>query len=262
MSNPSVLQQYTEYMRGKVSDTSLHVYTHAVKMFLNVVDGSTPTPQIAQDYVDSLSKQGKSSSTVTVRAYAIMSYFRWQKVDVHLDCPPVSMKRPIYLKMPEVICVIDACQNQLERTVVVMLFDTAVRISELLNLNLDDIDWDIKAITVVRKGGRITEVNVSDKALIDLKKWLYIRKGSSKRVFLDMSYGDAWLMVKNIGKRTNIETSLHPHIFRHSRAIQMLRDRVPLNIVSQHLGHKSVTTTADIYGQFITPDLREMIPPW
>jgi integrase/recombinase XerD len=191
-----------------------------------------------------------------------MSYFKWQKLDVHLDCPSISMKRPIYLKMPEVEIIIGACQNQLERTIVVMLFDTAVRISELLNIKLDDIDWDIKAITVVRKGGRITEVNVSDRALIELKKWLYIRKGDSKRVFLDMSYGDAWRMVKDIGKRTNIGTGIHPHIFRHSRAVQMLRDGVPLNVVSQHLGHKHINTTADIYGQFITPDLREMIPPW
>lgn len=260
MNNAKELSQFTQDMQGKVSDSTLRVYGHALRQFFSKIDGSALTPALAQSYIDALTKSGKSPSTVGLRAYAIMSFFRWKKMEVHLDCPPIAVKKPEYLKRPEINKAISACRAQLEKTIIYMLYDTAIRISELLNLTIDNIDWDYKIITVIRKGGRETEVNVSDKALRELKAWLDIRQSSSSRVFLDLDYYTAWGIVKNIGKRAGLK--LHPHIFRHSRAIQLLRDGVPINVVSQHLGHKSIRTTIDIYGQFMTLDLKEQLAPW
>jgi integrase len=261
MSNIQQLEQYMDYMQGRVSDSTLLQYAYDLKRYFRQTDGNSMTPEFAQRYVDGLTKEGKAPSTVSSRAHAIMSFFRWKKMDVRLDCPSIHVKMPSYLKPREIQVVIKACTTQLEVTLVVMLYDTAVRISELLNLLLEDVDWDNKTITVVRKGGRQTEVNVSDKALVELKRWLAVRKGSSEKVFLDLDYYTAWGIIKRIGKRAGIDT-IHPHIFRHSRAIQMLRAGTPMNVVSQHLGHKSIKTTIDIYGQFMTPDLREQIAPW
>lgn len=261
MSSIKELSQFTEYMQGRVSDSTLRVYVHALKLFFTSMDGSILTPELAQGYVDSLTKLGKSPSTVGLRAHAIMSFFKWKKMDVHLDCPSIKTRKPEYLKVHEVYKAIKACRTQLERTIVVMLFDTAVRISELLNLTIDDIDWQNKTISVVVKGGREAEINVSDKALKELKDWLSVRQGTSKRVFLDLDYYTAWRIVKNIGKRAGI-TNIHPHIFRHSRAISMLKSGVQPYIVQQHLVHKSIATTLDIYGAFLAADLREEIPKW
>ena len=261
MTNSNNLQQYADHMKGKISDSSLGIYIFGLRKYLASADGNVLSPDFAQRYVDSLEKLGKSPSTISVRAHAIMSYLRWNKVIVRLDSPTILVKKPEYLKLPEIERAIVFCRTQLERTLVIVLFDTAVRISELLGLRLSDIDWENKIITVIRKGHRVTEVNVSDKAMVELKKWLGIRRGESDRVFLDISYYDAWTIIKNIGKRAGI-SNMHPHIFRHSRAIQMLRAGVPINIVSQHLGHKSIKTTIDIYGNFTTPDVREQLAPW
>lgn len=255
------LGKFTTYMQGRVSDSTLCVYVHALKLFFASLNGDTLTPELAQGYIDSLAKDGKSPSTVSLRAHAIMSFFQWKKMDVHLDCPSIKIKKPEYLKPYEVDKAIKACRTQLERTIVVMLYDTAVRISELLNLSTEDIDWDSKTISVVRKGGRETEVNVSDKALRELRSWMNVRRGSSNMVFLDLDYYSAWSIIKRIGKRAGIN-KIHPHIFRHSRAIQLLKAGTPINIVSQHLGHKSIATTVDIYGRFTTPDVREQLAQW
>jgi len=261
MNNTKELNQFTEYMTGRVSDSTLRVYTHALKQFFTRVNGNVLTPELAQTYVDSLTKLGKSPSTVGLRAHAIMSFFRWKKTEIHLDCPTIKVRKPEYLKPFEIERTIEACRTQLEKTIVVMLYDTAVRISELLNLTTDDIDWNAKTITVVRKGGRITEVNVSTKALKELRNWLNVRQSASKRVFLDLDYFTVWGIIKNIGKRAGFP-NVHPHVFRHSRAISMLKSNAKPYVVQQHLGHRSIATTLDIYSMFLATDLREEIPEW
>ena len=255
------IQQYSDYMKGRVRPSTLRVYVNALKLFFVNVNGNPLTATLVQKYFDTLTKSGKSPSTVSLRAHAVMSFFKWQRVNMHIDCPAITMKKPEYLKMDEVERVIAACKTQLEKTVIVMLFDTAVRISELLNLTMDDIDWQHKTITVTRKGGRETEVNVSDKALAELKTWLNMRREKSDRVFMDLDYYTAWGMIKTVGRRAGIGNT-HPHIFRHSRAISMLKSGAKPYVVQQHLGHRSIATTMDIYGAFLAADLREEIPEW
>ncbi len=260
MKSTKELNQFKNYLSDRVQPGTVGVYMNALHMWFASVNGDGCTLASAQLYVDSLAKAGKSPSTVSTRAHAIMRFFRWKGHEIHLDCPTIRMKDPEYLNMKELAKVLTACTSQLERTLVVVLFDTAVRISELLNLELNDVDRNNKLISVTRKGGRKEEVNISDKALRELDTWLKMRKSSSKKVFMDLTYYDAWTVIKKLGKRVGI--GLHPHIFRHSRAIHLLRNKVPINIVSQHLGHKSITTTINIYGRFLATDFKEQITPW
>jgi len=104
------------------------------------------------------------------------------------------------------------------------------------------------------------EVNISSKGLAALEEWLDARNSRSKKVFMGLSYYDAWVMIKAVGRRAGIP--LHPHIFRHSRAVQMLMNGAELHTVQQHLGHKSITTTANLYGRFKAVHLKELVPAW
>ncbi len=261
MANLAILSQYSEYMHGRVRDSTLQAYIYSIRQLLLSMNGSSLTPEFAQKYVDSLAKTDLSPNTIALRAHAIMSFFRWKNVKVQLDLPSITYKKPEYLKIEQIEEAIGACRTQLEKTIIVMLYDTAVRISELLNLEVDNIDWESKTITVIRKGGRETDVNVSDKALKELKAWMNMRQSNSKKVFLDLDYYTTWSMVKDIGRKVGIP-NMHPHIFRHSRAIHLLKAGVKPFVVQQHLGHKSISTTLDIYGMFLAADLRGEIPEW
>lgn len=254
------LSEYREYIAGRVSPLTAKVYVEAVSALFKHMNGDLLTPKLAQGYIDTITKSGLSPSTVNLRANAIMSLFRWKGVKLHLDCPSVKIKPPEYLKAPELEKVIASCQTQLEKTLVVVLYDSAVRISELLNIDIDAIEWKLKTITVKRKGGRIQDVNVTDKGMLELKNWMKTRRTSSSRVFGDLTYYHTWIILKDVGKRAGVK--VHPHIFRHSRAIAMLKAGVKPYIVQQHLGHKSITTTMDIYGMFMAQDLRAEIPEW
>ncbi len=253
------LLKFKDYLEDHVQPGTLKVYIYALGKWFDYLDGEGPTQAAAQRYVDLIAK-AKSPSTTSLRAHTIMRYFRWKGKQVRLDCPTIRLGEVEYLTMDQIDKVLGVCSNALEETLIVVLFDTAVRVSELLNLGLSDIDWSYKLISVVRKGGRKEQVNISDKGLKALEGWLDARVSKSERVFMDLSYYEAWTIIRDVGKKAGMP--LHPHIFRHSRAVQMLMNGADLHIVQQHLGHKSITTTANIYGRFKAIHLKELVPAW
>ncbi len=260
MSYKSDLVRFEEYLMLHVSPNTVRVYLHALRLWFSVLDGTKPSQSSAQAYMDRLNKAGKSASTVNLRGHAIIRWFRWKGKPIVLDCPTVRIGEPEYLVLEQIEELLAVCNTVLEETLIVVLFDTAVRISELLNIKLSDIDWIGKFISVIRKGGRREEVNISDKALEALSTWLDVRESESKMVFMDLSYYDAWSILKAVGKRTGIK--VHPHIFRHSRAIHMLMNGAELHTVKEHLGHANIATTINIYGRYKAVHLKELVPAW
>lgn len=260
MSYITDLSKFEEYLVDRVSPNTVKVYMYALRSWFSVLNGVRPSQESAQAHIDKLTKAGRSASTVSLRGHAILRWFRWKGKPITLDCPTVRIGEPEYLVLEQIEKLLAVCNTVLEETLITVLFDTAVRISELLNLGLDNIDWDGKFISVVRKGGRREEVNISDKALETLSAWLDVRQSESKRVFMDLTYWDAWNIVKVVGKRVDIK--VHPHIFRHSRAIHMLMNGADIRVVKDHLGHKNIATTINIYGRFMAVHLKELVPTW
>jgi len=253
------LARFRSYLHDRVQPGTRDLYIYALdKWFKQLAE--EPTKELAQSYVDSLAHAGKSPSTVSTRAHAIMRWFRWKGDPMRLDCPTIRVGEPKYLTMDKIEKVIGLCVTVLEKVLVVVLFDTAIRISELLNLELDDIDRERGLISVIRKGGTREEVNISERALEVLDEWISVRRSKSKNVFMGISYWNAWDIIKALGKR--VKVPLHPHIFRHSRAVQMLLNGATLHDVQLHLGHRSITTTANIYGRFRAMELKGRVPKW
>lgn len=260
MSYKSDLVRFEEYLMNHVSPGTVRAYMYAMKLWLNVLNGTRPSQSSAQVYVDRLTKAGKSASTVNLRGHAIIRWFKWKGKLITLDLPTVRIGEPDYLVLEEIEKLLATRNTVLEETLIIVLFDTAVRISELLGTELSDINWTDKFISVIRKGGRREEVNISDKALEALSNWLDVRESDSKMVFMDLSYYNAWSILRAVGKRAGIK--VHPHIFRHSRAIHMLMNGAELHTVKEHLGHANIATTINIYGRFKAVHLKELVPAW
>lgn len=260
MSYIKELNAFKDYLSSRVQPGTASVYVYALGKWFDSLDGTPLSQKAAQDYVDLLAKSGKSPSTVALRAHAIMRFFKWKGEAIRLDCPTIRIGEPKYLVMRKFEKVLSKCTTLLEKVVVVVLFDTAVRISELLNLELSDIDREQMTISVVRKGGRRQEVNISEKALAVLDEWIEERNSESKRVFMDLDYWTIWDIIKRLGRRAGVKLS--PHVFRHTRAIQMIMNGADLHTVQGHLGHTNIATTINIYGRFRAAELKERIPSW
>ena len=251
------LKDFNDYLKKRVSDGTRKIYIDHLTAWFKKLDGE-PTKRDAQEYIDTLSKL--SPNTIGIIGHSIMRWFKWNDMDIKLDLPTIRIKEPEYLNTEQFKKFVNSCVTLQEKVIAVGLFDTAVRISEFINLTLDDIHYDTKTITVRRKGGRKEDVNISDKALELIKEWLERRKIDSYRLFGEMTYYDAWTLLKGVAYRAGLE--FHPHMLRHSRAVQMLGANAEMHVVQQHLGHVNLATTANIYGKFKTVDLKKKIPDW
>jgi len=254
------MMDFAEYLQHRVSSGTVKLYIQWVLSYKDWLGSNNSTQEYAQSYLDSLHSRGLKPNTIAVAANALKAWHKWQGKPIELNAPRVHMGEPEYLSGEEILALVDACQTPLEYVLIVVLFDSACRISEILNLELDDIDWDESMVRVTRKGGAVERVNLSRKGMAALEDWMKVRKSTGKKVFMDLTYHQAWSLIKGVGKRIGVD--LHPHMLRHSRAVQMLENGAEIQYVKEHLGHKNISTTMDVYGRLKPVHLREHIPEW
>ena len=153
-----------------------------------------------------------------------------------------------------------ACSTYLElrdRTMFELLYSCGMRVSEIINLRLTDINIEEGLIKFIGKGSkeRITPIGETAKNFLlrylDSSRSNIEREIKSDHVFLNsrgssISRQGFWKILKKYAKKQNIDKNLYPHIFRHSFATHMLEEGADLRIVQELLGHSSISTT-EIY---------------
>ncbi len=143
------------------------------------------------------------------------------------------------------------------RAMIEMLYSCGFRVSEIVNLKLNDIDYDQKIIRFIGKGNKERIVPIGQTALEFLKKYIFASRKKLKKnvksdhVFLNkngsgISRQGFWKVLKKYSSQLNIDKNIYPHIFRHSYATHMLERGADLRVVQELLGHSSVSTT-EIY---------------
>jgi integrase/recombinase XerD len=186
-------------------------------------------------------------------------------------------KLPRVLAVGEVQAILDACTRLRDRFLFALLHDSGVRIGEALGLRHEDVAAAEREITVVP---RVNDNGARSKArqqrtipvgagLIRLYgDYVHTEFGDldSDYVFVNLfaeprgqalSYPAVYDLVLRLRQRTSIE--FDPHWFRHGLATRMLREGVPIEVVSMVLGHASVTTTLSIYGHLSAEDARRAL---
>ena len=186
-------------------------------------------------------------------------------------------KLPRVLTAAEMQAILDACTRLRDRLLFATLHDSGVRIGEALGLRHEDIAAAEREITIVprvnangaRSKSRHQRTIPVSAGLIRLYgDYLHAEYGDldSDYVFVNLfaeprgqalSYPAAYDLVLRLRKRTGID--FDPHWCRHGMATRMLRDGVPIEVVSKVLGHASVTTTATVYGHLTAQDARRAL---
>lgn len=144
-----------------------------------------------------------------------------------------------------------------DRAMFEILYSCGLRVSELINLRLDEIDFDQMILRFIGKGNRERVTPVGEVAACHLKKYLKAARHRIERekktdfVFLNrrglrMTRQGFWKILKKYAHKANIEKNVYPHIFRHSFATHLLQRGADLRIVQELLGHSSISTT-EIY---------------
>ncbi|NMM25129.1 MAG: site-specific integrase [Phycicoccus sp.] len=186
-------------------------------------------------------------------------------------------KLPRVLTRAETQAILDACTRLRDRLLFALLHDTGMRIGEALGLRHEDLAAAEREITITprvndngarSKSGRPRTIPVGANLMRLYADYLHeeYHDLDSDYVFVTLggqpwgqalSYRSVYDLVLRLRRRTGID--FDPHWLRHSAATRMLRDGVPIEVVSMLLGHASVTTTLDTYGHLTAEDARRVL---
>ena len=142
-----------------------------------------------------------------------------------------------------------ACRD---RAVMELFYGCGLRLSELTGLNLGDVDWQQRSVTVTGKGRKQRRVPFGDKAEKALKRWLQHRaldaEHTEKALFVSrsgnrISNSSIQQRLKKRAQQQDVGISLHPHMLRHSFASHILESSNDLRAVQELLGHANLSTT-------------------
>jgi site-specific recombinase XerD len=188
-----------------------------------------------------------------------------------------SRKLPRVLTATEVQTILDACGRVRDRLLFAVLYDTGMRIGEALGLRHEDIAAAEREITVLprvnangarAKSASTRTIPVSAELVRLYADYLHEEYGDldSDYVFVNLwgkphghplAYPAVYDLVRRLRRRTGID--FDPHWYRHTAATRLLRDGVPIEVVSTILGHASITTTLETYGHLTSEDARRVL---
>jgi len=161
-----------------------------------------------------------------------------------VDRPRIKQQEVKYLKHNQVLRLIDSIEDPRDKLIVRTIYATGVRVSELCNMNVEDIDFDEHTIRIRGKGDKIRIVFVDDETLSGIREFI------GNRIVGPLFVGQQG---KHISSRAIQHIFKHyapsgitPHKIRHSYASELYRRSKNLRVVQENLGHTSIKTT-EIY---------------
>ncbi len=235
----------------------------------------------AKEYVIYLNKKNDAKSTISRKLSSLRTFYKYlvlnNKVESNpfllVSSPKKEKKIPKFINynnMEEILNVpnIKTKEGQRERVILEVLYASGVRVSELVNIKLKDIDFSNKNILILGKGSKERLVSFGDYALEYIN--LYLKEG--RKLLLDGVKSDYLIVGKkseklttrrveqiidDIIKRTSIKLNITPHMFRHTFATHLLDNGCDLLVVQELLGHASLSST-EIYTHVSNEYLREV----
>jgi len=172
----------------------------------------------------------------------------------------IPAKQIIYLSKDELKKLIDSIEEtniyRLRlKTAVICLISCACRVSELIKLNISDVDFESGKAQVIAKGGRMHTLILNPLAIEYLKKYLALRDDNNPALFVTAGVGkikrwsvnDLERALRNQGKKAGFSISIHPHLLRRSSASLLFHQNASLSVVQRFLGHATPSVTEKYY---------------
>lgn len=254
----------------------LTVYMHSVGMddFGQVDTG------VLQAYLHELEVQGRKAATVSRVIASLKAFFTWQcgqgvRVDnpaQGLKPPRIEKKPPEILSQAQIVKLLDqpssgAPKELRDKAMMELLYATGIRVSELLALQLGDVNLQLEYVTC-RDGRKERTIPFGSNAREALDA--YLKRGRPRLVDNEacqllftncsgepMSRQGFWKLLKHYGRQAGLTEEITPHTIRHSFAAHMLNNGADLKSVQELMGHSDISST-QIYMQLSDRTIREV----
>lgn len=273
--------KYIDYLKyeRKLSDNTLKSYQNDLKDFDNYFKGNLKniTYSDIQKYLTTI--QGKTSRTINHYITVINSFYTFLVNDniikenpcTNIKSPKLEKKLPVFLTEEEVDKLLDinliTPYDYRNKAMLELLYATGLRITELCNLKITDVDINNALVRVFGKGKKERIIPVSDYALSHLETYVkyyrneILREKISDYLFISNSKTKItrqgfFKIIKKECNRVGIEKNVSPHVLRHSFATHLLKHGADLRVIQELLGHEDISTT-QIYAHLVNEKIKE-----
>lgn len=265
-----IFRQYIDYLKidKRASKNTILSYQSDLLMLEEYLNGKDPISLSRDDIVSFLKVRSDNGISTRTNAHTItilrdfykflikQSYIKSNPMDM-IDSPKMYKKLPKALSVEEVDKLLNiklqTPYDYRNKAMIELMYATGMRISELINLKLTDIDFENETIRVLGKGSKVRQVPIGEYAMKYLNIYIkyyrsYFVKETSDYVFLSVR-GDKmtrqafFKILKQIARKQGIDTDFSPHTIRHSFATHMLEAGADLRSIQELLGHESISTT-------------------
>ena len=283
------LETFTNYLaveRG-LSRHTLAAYRNDLSSLIEFLQGidqavsswSGVTEQNIRAYLSDLDERGYAASTKSRKIASAKSFFKFMKEEQIIDNNPLSDVRqpragqslPKALSIAEVDQLLEASANvnsaeeARDAAMVELMYAAGLRVSELVGLNIRDVNLDAGTVLTIGKGSKQRVIPIYDTAVESIAEYItYSRTEHANRgmhanrakhpgqsedaLFLNRNGGRIsrqayWLRLNKLAIKAGISSKITPHMLRHSFATHLLHGGASLRHVQELLGHSSIATT-------------------
>ncbi len=265
------IQDYLQYLkleRGLSVNTLASYRRDLAEFFLfsKVKETTSVKPADVNRYLTELNKAGRKPTTISRKISSLRQFFKYlldngvvkEDPTGAFAAPKIVRYHPHYLSAAEIEKILSAIdtatqKGKRDRAIIELLYGSGLRISELINLKISDIEFEAGFIRVIGKGDKERLVPLGEYAKSAIEDYLNSRdekKAASRSNYLFISkIGDKfsrvslWKIVRKAVLSAGISRKVTPHTFRHSFATHMLEGGADLRIVQEMLGHADISTT-------------------
>jgi integrase/recombinase XerD len=262
-------------LEKSLSGNSVQAYLHDLEKLIQWISysGNTKSPaditlHDLQQFIRWTAELGMQPASQARMISGIKSFYKYCMLEnivsadptTLLEAPKLKQKLPDTLSFEEIeklIAQIDLSkpEGQRNKAMLEVLYSCGLRVSELINLRIPQLYFDVGFIRVIGKGDKERLIPIGRSAIHYLKIYLHdvrmhlpVKPGHEDIVFLNrrgskLSRVMVFLIIKELATKAGIQKSISPHTFRHSFATHLVEGGADLRAVQEMLGHESIITT-------------------
>ena len=236
------------------SERTIKYYKEIIEKFVNNFDKSIKqiSTNDIRNYLSNYKDNSSCGSTTIDNIRRVLSsFFSWLEDEDYIIKSPVrrihKIKTAVVVK--EVLTdenlekLRDECENIRDLSLIELLISTGMRVGELVNLNINSLNFEDRSCIVLGKGNKEREVYFDAKTKLHLKEYISKRNDSNEALFVSikephqrLSISGIELIIRTLGINSNIN-KVHPHKFRRTLATMAIDKGMPVEQVQKLLGH-------------------------
>ncbi len=278
------IAEYLEYLQAErgLSQNTIDAYRRDLTAFCDYILGLDNIDEFEKIkrshinyYIKELHDKNYSPTSITRKLAAIRGWFRWLSANeiikndpsTGVELPKLTKKLPKVMTVSEIEKILTNHLNDIESVILELLYGAGLRVSELVNLDMNNIELSSRYVRCTGKGSKERIIPIGEKAKKSILKYLKDREFLLKKYKLETKHflikdnghfvtrQDVYVFIRKQGEI--LKKHISPHTLRHSFATHMLENGADLRVVQELLGHSDVSTT-QIYTHVSKKRLKEV----